>query len=226
MQPVVEAGREEPGIRPGRARREEGGPRGVRRRVGVRNRRWQRAARRLRLRPLARHEGHGRQRKALRDARDAALPGQRDAADERRGQVVGVALERQAGREQLLRRPLGARGGEPDRDRGGRRAEPPLERDPVHESEPLASRVGEERVGPHGEVARVLGELARALSLHGDAAAVRHLELVPQVERHGRAVERGPEVRRCRGRPEDHDPLLALPAPGGAVRLCPGDRRR
>jgi len=73
--------------------------------------------------------------------------------------------------------------------------------------------------GADCEIRLLRRELTRALSHHLDSLTVRDLQLVPEVERHGGAVEPGPEIGGCRGRADDHGSLLALPGTGGA-----GDR--
>ena len=63
------------------------------------------SSRRARLR----HERDRSRRRVVGDARDATVPGQADAAGERRREVVGVALEVEAELEQLVGARLGAR---------------------------------------------------------------------------------------------------------------------
>ena len=130
---------------------------------------------------------------AVRDPGDLRVPGQADAAGERGGEVVAVALELDALREELL----GARGAslrdrgghEPEGDHRGARAEPALARDRVREGESLPLGRRDAREGAHAEMVDV--DLAVLVSL-------AHLELVPEVERGRRAVEAGAEVRRAR----------------------------
>ena len=143
------------------------------------------------------------------------------AADERGGEVVRVALELAARLEQLLGVAVRPRGREAERDRRRRRAEPALERDPVREAKLLADRVGEERVRPDREVRRVLGQLSRARTLDHHAGALRQLELVPEVERDGSAVEPGAEVGRGGGRANDHR-LAAAAIASASGSTCTG----
>ena len=123
VQAVVEPRREEVGVarRPRRPRAAPRGRRSPRRRRAGPSRK--RAARGLGGRPLARDERDRRERERLGDARDAALPGERDPADERGGEVVGVALERRG-------RPRGAprRGRRGARRRGRARSPRPTSR--------------------------------------------------------------------------------------------------
>ena len=86
---------------------------------------------------------------------------EREPAEERRGEVVGVWLERDPDGEQLLGARVRRSCDEAERDRGRRRAEPTLERNPVREAEVLSGRVGEQRIRAHGEVGFVGGKLAR-----------------------------------------------------------------
>ena len=72
---------------------------------------------------------------------------------------------------------------EPEGDGRGARAEPALARDAVDRAERAARGVGEQRERAHREVLRV------------GLAASRDLQLVPEVERDGGAVEARPEVR-------------------------------
>src|SRR5207344_2499766 len=91
-------------------------------------------------------------------------------------------------------------GGETERDRRRRRAEPSLERDAVEAVEALARRVCEEGEGAHRQVSLVLRQLAGTDSLDHDSPALRHVELVPELERDAGAVERRAEVGRRGGR--------------------------
>ncbi len=116
---------------------------------------------------------------------------------------------RQTCAQQLARRRVRRGCDESERDRCGGRAEAALERDPVHEAEALPGRVGEQREGADREVGRVLRQLPRALALDDDSFPLGHLELVPEVERGGGAVEGRPEVRGCRRGASDHHGPLA-----------------
>jgi hypothetical protein len=149
-----------------------------------------------------------------------SVPGQREPAEQCGCEVVGVALEREAGGQQLLERGRRRGGGEAEGDCRGRRAEPALERDPVREGEPLARGIGEQRIGTDRQVGAVLGELSRALALDDDALAVGHLHLVPEIERDGGAVEARADVGRRGGRPNDHPRAAAAIASGsGSTRI-------
>src|SRR5579862_2904427 len=142
----------------------------------------------------------------------AVAPDQADAASQRRGEVVGVALERQPELEQLVGGELLARErrsrDEPGGDRRGRRAEPAFERDPVDEPEPVAAGRSDLREGAEREVVGVARHLVGSLALDDDVALVALLdvELVPELERRGRTVEPGPEVggRSRRANDEGH----------------------
>ena len=102
--------------------------------------------------PLARDERDRRERQRLGDAGDAAHPSERHTADERCGEVVGVALELEAAASSASGSPSGPRRRDAERDRGRGRAEAALERNPVDEAEALAGGVGEQRIGAHREV--------------------------------------------------------------------------
>jgi hypothetical protein len=127
------------------------------------------------------------------DARDPALPGQAHASGQGGREVVGVALELHALGQEGLRVGLTAgddrSGDEPQCDHRRARAEPPLPRDAVEEVEAEAVGGSDALERPHAEVRPV-----------GLAVAGGDLELVPEVERDGGAVEAGAEVRRRRGR--------------------------
>ena len=106
----------------------------------------------------------------------ALQPAEADAAAQRRGQVVGVPLERQPELEQLVRAELAARDGagrdEPDGDTRRRGAEPALERDAVDEVEAVPLRaVRDQREGAQREVLGAAWELLGALAFERD----RHL---------------------------------------------------
>src|SRR4029450_11530885 len=92
-----------------------------------------------------------------------------------------LALHR--GREQLAARRVRARPDEAERDRGGGRAEPSLERDAVDEAKVPPLGIRQEGVRACPEVGRVGGELVRTHTLDLDARTVGELELVPEVER-------------------------------------------
>src|SRR5215467_3772845 len=141
--------------------------------VGVRNdRNWQR-------------------RKVVRDPGNLAVPGQADAARERRREVVGVPLEPESGLEQLLdarldlRRPGAC--DEAERDDRGARPEPALTGDAARPAECPGRRRGVDREGAHAEM-RFIG-----------AIPLGQLELVPEIERGSGCVESGAEVGRRRG---------------------------
>src|SRR5581483_7358408 len=226
VQPVLEREREPLGAARGEPRAEQhrvGGREGA---VRVRDLGGQRVARVLREHALGRHDGDRLQRQRLRDLGDAPPPGDAGAARERRPEVVLVALEAAAQREQLRRGAALARGRETERDRRRGRAETALERDAVDEAEALACRRLQQRVGAHGQVRLVLGQLAGALPLHGHGHAagdaVDDLELVPEVERDGGAVEAGAEVGRGGGRPHLHRAAAAIASGSGSTIVWPG----
>ena len=79
-------------------------------------------------RPLVRDHRHGRKRQRLGDPRDPSVPGEHEPAEQRRGEVVRVGSSFSPTARSSSARGLGSRGGEPERDRRGRRAEPALER--------------------------------------------------------------------------------------------------
>src|SRR5262249_10608699 len=153
-------------------------------------------------------------RSRVRHARDPAAGGQADAARERGREVVGVALELDAGSEQVVGgAPVpgdGGGGNEPERDDRGARAEPALARDVVAEREVPAVGRGAGREGAHTEV---VGVVRRAGS---------ELELVPEVERRRGAVEAGTEVRGRRGRAEDHRAASAIESASGSTGITGG----
>ena len=101
-------------------------------------------------------------RRVVGEARDPRVPGEADAARERRGEVVGVALELDARREELL----GARGRAPaqlvgsdeaERDHGRARPEAALARDAVDEREAPALDGREPGERPDAEMVEVGG---------------------------------------------------------------------
>ena len=116
----------------------------------------------------------GRRRSARRAAARRSRPGQADAAEQRGGEVVGVALERRA--ERRAARRARARGPaaaapatSPSGDRGRARAEPALERDAVDEAEAVAARPA--RTSANARSARcavVARQLVGALALDLD----------------------------------------------------------
>ena len=148
VQTVVEGASEQLGVLLRDRRAQQRGGRGGRGRVLVRDGRRERRARAVRAGALGRHDEHRRQRQVACEPPRldfaAAVPGDRDAAEQRRGEIVAVPLERLARAEELLLgRQLARRGGardEAERDRARARAEPALERDAVHEPEPVARR--------------------------------------------------------------------------------------
>ena len=171
------------------------------------------AARLQRVDTLIRQHQDRRERQVGGDAgrvrAGAVLPDQADAAVERGREVVGVALERQAEPEQLVGRDLAAVDGRAgDEARGDRRsggAETALERDPIDEAEAVLLDGRDQRERAQGEVPVVGAELAGALALDDDRVlALLHVQLVPEIERRGSTVEPRPEVRRRRGRADDH----------------------
>ena len=129
-------------------------------------------------------------------------------------------LERDPDGEQLLGARVRRSCDEAERDRGRRRAEPALERNPVREAEVLSGRVGEQRIGAHGKVGFVGGKLGRALALDDHAGAVGHLELVPEIERDGSGVEAGADVGRRRRGAEDGHPRAAAAIASGSASTC------
>ena len=96
---------------------------------------------------------------------------------------------------------------EPGRDRRRARAEPALERDPVHEAEAVTLDRSDERERAQRKMRRVAGQLLGAFALDGDerltVRCVSHLQLVPEIERRGGAVEPGAEVGRGGRRADD-----------------------
>ena len=148
----------------------------------------QRGARLRRLHALLRDDGDRSGRNVVGDARDVAVPGEADAADERGREIVGVPLERQPFGEQLVRVGIHARcdraGNEPERHDGGARPEPALARNPVGERERAALRRGEARECANRQV-RLVDRLPVGLA---------DLQLVPEVERNRGDVEAGTEV--------------------------------
>ena len=216
MQPVTERGREERRVAARRACSEQRRAARARGRLGVRDGRRQGTAGALRRGALLRDHRHRCERQALGDPRDLPVPREGKPSQQGRREVVSVRLEGQPGREQLLGARVRRSRDKAERDRSGRRAEPALERNPVDEREPLARGIGEQRVRADGEVRAVGGELRGALALHDDALPVGHLELVPEVERHGGRVEARPDVGRGRGSPESHARAAAAMASGSA----------
>ena len=100
-----------------------------------------------------RDHGDRVERQPLGDPGDPPVPGERQPAEQRRGEVVGMRLERDPDREQLLGGRLRRRRDETEGDRRGRGAEAALQRNPVDEAKSLPRRIGEQRVGADGEVA-------------------------------------------------------------------------
>ena len=107
----------------------------------------------------------------------ALLPREHGAAEEAGREVVRVRLELHREREQLVRIRLPAlparRGGEAERDRRRRGAEPARERDPVAEGEALPRDRLEQREGLQAEVRLVERRLLRAFALDLDLERVR-----------------------------------------------------
>src|SRR5262249_21986531 len=119
------------------------------------------------------------------------------APGEAGGEVVRVAFQWRAAREELFGRELLARparsGDEPERDRRRARAQSAGARDgrrPL-EGKPLGRCDQAERAD--ADVSRV-----------GRLVPLADLDLVPEVERRRRTVEAGPEVRRGRRRADPH----------------------
>ncbi len=160
---------------------------------------------------LGNHCDDGR-REIVGDAGDVPLPREAHAAGERGGEVVGVALEVEAGLEQLVGGRVDAgrerSGDETERDSGRARTEPALARDPLDERERAALRRREARERLHDEVALV-----------HVAVALADLDLVPEIERDARDVEAWAEIgRRCRS----SDPHAAsLSVASGSLSPCP-----
>ena len=196
MEPVVERGREERRIAARRPGTEQRGPAGARSGLGVRDGGGERLPGAFGGGSLARNQSHGIERQALGDPRDLPVPGEGEAAEQRRRQVVGVGLQRDPGRQELLGRGVGCSGDEAEHDRCRRRAEASLEGDPVDEAESLSGRVGHERVGADREVRGIGRKLRGSFALDDDALAGGHLELVPEVERDRRGVEARADVGR------------------------------
>src|SRR5207344_1523765 len=107
-------------------------------------------------------------------------------------------------------------GDEPQRDHRGARPEPSLAGDPVHEveAEPVGGRDALERA--HAEVGPV-----------GLAVARGDLELVPEVEGDGGAVEAGTEVgrRRRRAHCELHDAASAIASGSAGTEMGGAEKR-
>ena len=143
--------------------------------------------------------------RAMIEALDAPFPRQTDATRQRGREVVRVPFELDSQREELLR--LGGAPGdgtgrnEPEGDNRGARPEPALARNPVPEREAPPVRRREQRERTNAEV---LGVCV--------AVPVAHLELVPEIERDGRTVEPGAEVRSARRRADAnrHDAASAI----------------
>ena len=220
VEPVAERGREERRIAARRAGAEQRRPARARGRLVVGHGRGQRLAGALGRGSLPGDDGDRGERQPLGDPRDPPVPREREPAEERRGEVVGVRLERDPDGEQLLGARVRRRRDEAERDRGRRRAEPALERDPVREAEVLSGRVGEQRIRAHGEVGFVGGKLARALALDGHAGAVGQLELVPEIEGDRSGVEAGTDVGRRRWGAEDGHPRAAAAIASGSASTC------
>ncbi len=209
VEPVAERCREEGCVAARSARTEERGTSRAGGRVCVWDSRGQSLPRGSGRRAPGRDDGDGIERKPLCDAGDPSLPGERQPAHQRCGEVVGVWLERETCCEQLLGGCAGGRRHEAERDRRGRRAESSFEWDAIHEPEALAGRVGEQRVGADGEIRRVGGELRAAFALDHDTGAVADVELVPELERHRRRIEPGSDVGRRGGSANRHSRAAA-----------------
>ena len=121
--------------------------------------------------------------RAILPSQVSVTPPARQAAE-----IVGVALERPAAGEQvleleLLLRPLRS-GDHPERDRRRARAEAARARDPVRPLEAQPFRRGDEPERADADVRRV-GRLVGAL---------RHLDLVPEIERDAAQSKPGPRL--------------------------------
>jgi hypothetical protein len=197
---------------------EHGGTTHVVGRVGVGHVGRQRRARKRR-RDLVRRDRKDEADRLVRAVREAqrARPGgarhhRGEAAEQRRGDVVGMALHRGRDAERVLVDALagpGERSRDPGDDGGGARAQAARQRDRARQAELEPGRIaagGRERA--HDEVRRVARERVGALAgrPHDHAGATRatHLDPVSQLERHREAVVAGAEVRR-RGRNADGD---------------------
>ena len=136
------------------------------------------------------------------EARDLAAGDDHEAAEQRRGGVVGMALELGGVAEQVLLQLEHVRGRQHARRvRRGAGAQPARQRD--RRADPEGEVVGrmQPREAAHAEVAAVARDVE--LGLDGEAAGLDHLELDVQRERRGERVEaraRGSPTRRARGR--------------------------
>ena len=125
-----------------------------------------------------------------------------------------------AGGEELLGIGLAAEGegggNESQRDHGRAGAEAALVGDAVDPAEASAGNGGQLRKGANADVVEI-----------GLAVSVLHLELVPEVERDGDAVEAGADVCRARRRADadPHWPAAAIASGSGSTTIGDGVRR-
>ena len=220
VEPVAERCREERRIAACRAGAEQRRSARTRCRLVVGHRRGERLAGALGRGALPGDDGDGGERQPLGDPRDPPVPGEREPAEECGGEVVCVRLERDPDGEQLLGARVRCRRHEAKRDRGRGRAEAALEWDPVGEAKVLSGRVGEQRVGAHGKVGVVGGQLGRALALDAHTGTVGELELVPEIEGDRSGVEAGTDVGRRRWGSEDGHPRAAAAIASGSASTC------
>ena len=160
MQPVIERGGEQVGVAARSSGPEQGRAACARCGFGVRDGRRQRSARGLGRRSSGGDDGDRRERELLGDPGDLPVPREGETTEERGSQVVGVRLERQPGRQQLLA--LAASGAAATSPSAIAAAEEPSPRSSgirLTKRKRFPAGSASKRVGANGEVVGVRREL-------------------------------------------------------------------
>ena len=176
--------------------------RSVEHRVGDRHLGGQRRARRLRPHRRARHHDHRLQARGRLEARRLAVRADDEAAVQRGGDVVGMALELGGQREDVgieLEEMVG--GDQAGHVGGGARAQPAAERDLRLDAEAERLGVGQPGEAAHGEVAPVARDLQ--VGVDAETPGLLDLELHVQGERARESVEPRAEIRARSGHPDE-----------------------